>query len=99
MIFKKRIGDTINYAANWKNYSIINLIENKPKDSLAIIFDCGLNDPFFRDNKRLHEKMLNLKIPHDYIERPGTHSWTYWSNSVQYHLVFFKNYFDKMLKK
>lgn len=94
----KRIGDTIEHAANWKNYSIINFVENKPKDSLAIIFDCGVDDPFFADNKQLHEKMVKLKIAHDYIERPGHHNWEYWANSVQYQLVFFKNHFDKKLK-
>lgn len=95
----KRIGDTIQYAANWKNYSIINVVERKPTHALAIIFDCGVDDAFFNDNKLLHEKMLKLKIAHDYIERPGGHSWNYWSNSVQYQLIFFKNYFDNKLKK
>jgi S-formylglutathione hydrolase FrmB len=91
----KRIGDTINYAQNWKNYSVIGVIENKPADSLAIIFDCGLDDGFFKDNRRLHEKLLQLKIAHDYIERPGNHSWNYWANSVPYQLLFFRNYFNR----
>lgn len=91
----KRIGDTITYAINWKNYSVINVIEQKPKDSLAIIIDCGTEDFFYPDNVALHEKMLKLKIPHDYIERPGKHDWNYWTNAVQYQLVYFKNYFSK----
>jgi S-formylglutathione hydrolase FrmB len=93
----KRIGDTIQYADNWKKYMVINVIENYPKDSLAIIFDCGIQDPlYFIANQKLHEKMLKLKIPHDYTERPGKHEWPYWRNSIQYHLLFFKNYFDKL---
>lgn len=92
----KRIGDTLQNADNWKKYSVINLIDNYPKDSLAIIFDCGTGDAFFSINHLLHEKMLKLKIPHDYTERPGKHEWAYWRNSIQYHLLFFKNYFDKM---
>lgn len=91
----KRIGDTLHYAGNWKNYSATGFVEKRPSDSLAIIFDCGIEDAFFADNKRLHEKLLALKIPHDYSERPGKHSWDYWANSVQYHLLFFKNYFEK----
>ena len=51
----KRIGDTINYASNWKNYSVINVVENYPKDSLAIIFDCGTEDFFYNNNHALHE--------------------------------------------
>jgi S-formylglutathione hydrolase FrmB len=91
----KRIGDTINYADNWKKYMVMNVIENYPKDSLAIIIDCGIQDPlYFVANQKLHEKMLKLKIPHDYTERPGKHEWAYWRNSIQYHLLFLKNYFE-----
>jgi len=91
----QKIGDTINYAANWKNYSVITVIENYPKDSLNIIIDCGTEDFFFDVNKALHNKMLRLKIPHEYIERPGKHDWNYWRNAVQYQLLFFSNYFEK----
>ena len=91
----KRLGDTILQADNWKNYSVLNVVENRPTESLAIIFDCGMDDFFYPGNKKLHEKLLQLKIPHDYIERPGQHDWNYWSNSVEYHLLFFRKYFDK----
>jgi S-formylglutathione hydrolase FrmB len=89
----KRIGDTLNYPDNWINYSVPHIVENYPKDSLAIIFDCGTEDFFYKDNKALHEKMLKLKIPHEYTERPGKHDWAYWRNAVQYQLLFFRNYF------
>jgi S-formylglutathione hydrolase FrmB len=94
----KRIGDTIKYKTNWDKYSVVNVVEKYPKDSLAIIFDCGVDDFFYADNKKLHEKMLRLKIPHDYTERPGNHSWAYWANSVRYQLLFFRNYFDRPRK-
>ncbi len=92
----KRIGDTASHADNWKNYMVINLIENYPKDSLAITVDCGINDELYTEaNRNFHKKMLQLKIPHDYSERPGKHNWDYWRNSIQYHLLFFRNYFDR----
>ena len=91
----KRIGDTIAYADNWKKYSVVNVIEKYPKDSLAIIIDCGTEDFFYDINHLLHEKMLRLKIPHDYIERPGKHDWNYWANAVKYQLLFFKDYFKR----
>lgn len=89
----EKIGDTVRYADNWKNFSVINLIEKKPADSLAIIIDCGTEDFFYPVNQDLHNKMLRLKIPHEYTERPGKHNWDYWRNAVQYQLLFFKNYF------
>jgi S-formylglutathione hydrolase FrmB len=91
----KRIGDTIANVQNWTTFSAINFIENYPKDSLAIIIDCGIADVFFSINRQLHEKMLQLRIPHDYIERPGQHDWNYWSNAIEFQLIFFRKYFDK----
>jgi S-formylglutathione hydrolase FrmB len=90
----KTIGDTITYADNWNKYSVINIIDKKVNDSLKIIVDCGTEDFFYDVNQALHEKMLRLKIPHDYIERPGRHDWNYWGNAVKYQLLFFRNYFD-----
>lgn len=89
----KRIGDTVANADNWKKYSVVNVIETYPKDSLSIIIDCGTDDIFYSINHSLHEKMVKLKIPHDYIERPGKHEWAYWRNAVKYQLLFFSNYF------
>jgi S-formylglutathione hydrolase FrmB len=94
----KRIGDTVQYAANWKNYSVINMIERYPPDSLRLIIDCGTEDFFYNINHALHLQLLRLKIPHDYIERPGKHDWHYWRNAVEYQLLFFRKYFDEKTK-
>ena len=72
----KRIGDTITNADNWKNYSVIHVIEQYLKDSLAIIFDCGTEDDFYPSNIALHEKMLQLKIKHDFFPNGG-HSYNF----------------------
>ena len=90
------LGDTIQHADNWNNFSAINVIDKKPADSLAIIIDCGTEDFFYKVNKALHEKMMQLKIAHDYIERPGRHDWNYWRNAVKYQLLYFREYFQKM---
>jgi len=91
---KKRIGDTATYPENWDKYSVLNIVEQQPKQPLKVIFDCGTEDFFYANNKALHAKMLALKIPHDYIERPGRHEWGYWINAIQYQLLFFSNYFN-----
>lgn len=89
----KLLGDTLHHADNWKNYSVINVVEQQPADSLAILIDCGTEDFFYEVNHALHEKLLRLKIPHDYIERPGRHDWAYWRNAVTYQVLFFSRYF------
>lgn len=91
----QKLGDTIANAENWKLYSVINVIDNYPNPSLDIIIDCGTDDFFYDVNKALHQKMLKLKIKHDFIERPGRHDWPYWSNAIKYQLLFFKDYFER----
>ena len=91
----KRIGDTINHASNWYDLSIYYLIGKKRSTSVRLIIDCGFNDIFIAANRRVHQKMLQLKIPHDYSERPGVHGWDYWRGSLPLHLLFFRRFFQK----
>ncbi len=88
------LGDTLNQGGKWNNYSVINLAETKPADSLAIIIDCGIGDTFIETNRRVHQKLLSNKIPHEYIERPGKHEWPYWRFAVHFQLLFFKKFFQ-----
>lgn len=89
----KRIGDARTKPENWENMSIINMVGHYPAQPLAIMIECGTEDFFYTVNLQLHQKMLALKIAHDYIERPGKHTWEYWRNAVEYQLIFFKNSF------
>lgn len=89
-----RLGDTITNSKYWHDWSVLNTIETYPKDSLAIVIDCGTEDRVLAMNRAVHEKMLKLKIPHDYIERPGGHNFLYWNVSIDYQLLYFKKYFD-----
>lgn len=91
---EKRLGDTAN-RQRWAEHSFMKQMEQRPKDSLAVIIDCGTEDFVVEMSRAAHKKMLELKIPHDYTERPGGHNWRYWATAVQYQLLFFKNYFDK----
>jgi S-formylglutathione hydrolase FrmB len=92
---QKRLGDTILNKQYYEDWSVLKVIEEYPKDSLAIIVDCGLQDFIYQMSKAAHEKLVQLKIPHDYIERPGKHDWPYWANAVRYQLVFFKEHFKR----
>lgn len=93
---EKRLGDTIVNQQYYNNWSVINVIEQRPKNSLAVIFDCGTDDFLIKQNRNTHEKMLRLNIAHDYTERPGKHDWPYWINSVKYQLMYFADHFKKM---
>lgn len=95
----KRIGDTLSQAANWYTYSAIAAIDQRPSKPLNVIIDCGTEDYMIQGNRNLHEKMVKLGLPHDYIERPGKHDWNYWRNAVPYQLLYFSRYFQEALKK
>lgn len=91
---KKRLGTYPENKENWEKNSVINLVYLLDGD-LKIIIDCGYDDFFFDDNKRLHEKLVERNIKHDYIERPGVHNWDYWANAIKYQLVFFNDFFER----
>ncbi|MGI9065185.1 MAG: alpha/beta hydrolase [Pyrinomonadaceae bacterium] len=46
-------------------------------------FDCGTEDFLFSNNRDLVSLFVELKIPHEYRQLPGNHSWTYWDAQVQ----------------
>ena len=91
----KRLGSFEKNQKIWEQNAVINLISSLKPNSLSLIIDCGTEDFFAEVNREMHEKLLQNKIPHDYISRPGNHSWEYWNNSIQYQLLFFNDFFKK----
>jgi len=65
----------------------------KNSEDLSLIIDCGYDDFFFNDNKRIHQELLKKGVGHVYIERPGAHNWDYWRNAIKYQLMYFKDFF------
>lgn len=90
---EQRLGDTTINKKYWNDWSVLNAIEQKPSDSLSIIIDCGTEDRVLPMSRAVHEKMLKLKIPHDYTERPGNHDWRYWNTAIDYQLLYFSKHF------
>ncbi|MFA5326320.1 MAG: alpha/beta hydrolase family protein [Prolixibacteraceae bacterium] len=90
----KRLGTYAEYPERWEKNTVINMLNLLTPNSLAIIFDCGTEDFFFKVNENLHQQLLYRNIPHDFIARPGNHNWAYWTNSVRFQLLFMSNYFN-----
>jgi S-formylglutathione hydrolase FrmB len=84
----KRLGAYAEHPENWERNTVINLTHLLTPKTLKIIIDCGTEDFFYTVNKNLHQKLLENNIPHDFISRPGKHDSAYWSNAIQYQLVF-----------
>ncbi|MGH9871979.1 MAG: alpha/beta hydrolase [Pyrinomonadaceae bacterium] len=48
-----------------------------------IYLDCGTEDGLLQTNRAFAEILVKQKIPHEYRQLPGNHSWTYWDAQVQ----------------
>ncbi len=91
---EKILGDTTCCKQNWEQHTVMNVSDQLKLDQLAIIIDCGSSDFFLDVNRALHNKLNQMKIPHEYAELPGEHNSAYWRSSIDYHLLFFRKFFD-----
>lgn len=94
---KDRLGEYEKNAKRWREHSVCNLVDQLKdcplKPAQNIIIDDGLNDIFVKNNIALHEQLVAKGIDHDFTLRPGRHSWNYWVNSLDYHMLFFHKAF------
>lgn len=89
----ERLGTYATHPDNWEKNTVINLLYLLTPKSLKLIIDCGTEDFFFKVNEELHQQLLLRNIPHDYITRPGAHNWDYWTNAIDYQLLFMHKFF------
>lgn len=89
----KRLGIYDKNKSRWEDHSVINMVYLLEETDLKIIFDCGKSDFFYKANKQFETKLKQCNIEHQFIERPGGHTWTYWANSIQIHAHFFSDFF------
>ena len=92
---KKQLGELAANEAVWDSHTVINQVDKLKNGDLALIVDCGESDFFLDVNKNLHKRLLECKIDHDFITRPGGHTGTYWNNSIDYHILFFCKFFSR----
>jgi S-formylglutathione hydrolase FrmB len=91
----KRIPDSTCCTINWEKFKPLADTDSLEKLSTQLIMDCGLEDYLLPVNRHVHKMMMDLKIPHDYTERPGRHEWDYWKNAIEYQLLFFRKIWDR----
>ena len=74
-----------------KANDIFDIVENLSAAHLAALpyfyFDCGTEDPLptiFISNRDLAKLMVDKKIPHEFRQLPGDHSWAYWDRQISH---------------
>lgn len=91
----RQLGEMAGNEAVWEAHTVVNQLDKIANGDLALIIDCGEADFFIDVNKDLHRRLLERKIDHDFITRPGGHTGAYWNNSIDYHILFFDKFFKK----
>jgi enterochelin esterase-like enzyme len=82
----------------FNQHNAISLIENsvtKDTKSVRWYIDCGDDDFLYEGNCLVHIAMKKKGIPHEYRVRDGSHSWTYWRESLPVVLQFVSDAFHQ----
>lgn len=87
--FAKLLGAPENSANPYPEYTAVGMVDKIKANDVKLIFDCGVDDFLIDTNRDLHRQLLAKEVPHDYIERPGSHTWEYWENALPYQVLFF----------
>lgn len=75
------------------SHSVTNMVDRIKENGIPLIIDCGIGDFLLDANRKLNSRLLEAGVPHDYIERPGAHTWEYWGNALPYHVLFISKVF------
>ena len=79
----------INYKGPQFNpYTAVGLVDQLKGQGISLLIDCGTDDFLIETNRQMHTLLLQAGIPHEYTERPGAHTWTYWTEALPVHLAF-----------
>ena len=70
-----------------KANDVFSLLRAVPADDLKslpyIYLACGTEDFLFQPNRDFDALLLEKKVPHEYRELPGAHTWDFWDSQVQ----------------
>jgi putative tributyrin esterase len=82
----------------YAGYAVMNMIQKIKANKLPLIMDIGVDDFLIDSNRELHRRLVYAKVPHDYTERPGGHTWEYWQEALPYQVLFFHNVLQQLNK-
>lgn len=65
-----------------QEHDLLALVRRAKAPFPYVYLDCGTEDRLLEANRALARALSDARIPHEYRERPGTHSWDYWDQQV-----------------
>jgi S-formylglutathione hydrolase FrmB len=87
---EKLLGPKAENLAKFEANSVVYMTDTFKANDVKLIIDCGVNDFLIESNRELHRRLVYNQTPHEYLERPGAHNWSYWGYALEYHLLFFQ---------
>ena len=93
---KLMLGEDLNYdGPTFSQYTAVGLVEKMKTNGIALIIDCGVDDFLIDTNRQIHQLLLANGTPHEYTERPGAHTWQYWTEALPVHLLFLNKHLKR----
>jgi S-formylglutathione hydrolase FrmB len=92
---KQVLGSRYEFPKRWDEHVVVNNLAGLKPGELTLYVDIGTKDIFLDVNRALHRRLLEMDVPHVYVERPGQHDDAYWKIAVHYQLAFFGNTFKE----
>ena len=86
----------INYQGpQFSPYTAVGLVDQLKNQGISLILDCGVDDFLIETNRQMHTLLMQKGIPHEYIERPGAHTWPYWTEALPVQFFFLTKYLQR----
>ena len=93
----KKLGARKTFPKRWKRHSALWLFANRKKEQPLpkLYFSIGRSDRLRHINRKVHRYLKRQKIPHEYHESPGAHSWRYWTQQLPLHVAWMAKQLQK----
>lgn len=91
---KMMLGD-IEYEFPYSEYTAVGLVDQIKANGIPLIIDCGTADFLIATNRQMHQLLLANETPHEYTERPGAHTWQYWTDALPVHMHFINKHLKR----
>ena len=92
---KNALGEYEQNKERWYDHTVMRQVELLKNNQLAIILDCGVDDFLIETNRQMHALLMQKGIPHEYIERPGAHTWPYWTEALPVQFFYLTKYLQR----
>lgn len=93
---KLMLGEDLNYEGpTFNSFTAVGWVDKMKTNGIALLIDCGVEDFLIDTNRQMHQLLLQNGTPHEYTERPGAHTWQYWTDALPVHLLFLNKHLKR----